>query len=231
MSSSGIWSTSPPNVVPSDEHPAHPDLGRGVIGLRETPAPVQLCGILISLAGAPLFLWRGSGLGAPFGLGSLAIGLVALALSGLLGRELTRTQRTDALALPAIPLGLGGRALTCAAFPLEGIPSFSLPFLAIVLWLICLTTTPCRDCRQSKRMECWAFPCSHGALRPACPQRESQHQPIARNRGRRGRPPLGPEAQSSASRCLVDGPKAGQLGPQGPAGSRASQISIQGLES
>jgi len=198
------------------------------------------------MSGALLFFWRGIGLGAPLGLGLVAIGLVAFAFFGLLGRELARSQRIDSLALTAIPLGFGGGALICAVIPFGGDP-LPLPSSA----------GNCALARHSQygpglsalqprlaetvgnRDECNAgpLPVRHGIVRPACAERESQHNPIPRNRGRRGRHPLGPEAQSPAPGCLVDGPKAGKLDPQESAGAQYhvgfgdSSISIQGLES
>lgn len=112
----------------------------GVIWLREIPGPLQVVGVLVALGGMALFFSGGLRAGEPLGLVIAALGLLAFAAFGLLGRDSAREGETDTLTLTAIPLALGGGLLLLIALPLEGLPRASLPVWGLVLWLAAVNT-------------------------------------------------------------------------------------------
>ncbi len=112
----------------------------GMIWLKEFPTGWQVIGVLISLLGSGLFFTAGLQTGAALGLGIVAVGLIAFLIFGLLGREIARDQLLDNLTLTALPLGMGGGLLLLMAFPLEGVPSFTVQSVRVVLWLAVINT-------------------------------------------------------------------------------------------
>jgi drug/metabolite transporter (DMT)-like permease len=112
----------------------------GVFWLKEIPTYRQLGGIVISLLGGGLFFSEGLRSGEPTGVVILFIGLIGFALFSLLGRSSARAGQVNTLLLTALPLGMGGGILLLIGLPLEGLPSFSVKTLIIVIWLAAINT-------------------------------------------------------------------------------------------
>jgi drug/metabolite transporter (DMT)-like permease len=112
----------------------------GIFWLKEIPTYRQLGGIFISLLGGGLFFSQGLKPGEPTGLAILFTGLLGFALFSLLGRSSARTGQINTLLLTALPLGMGGGILLLIGLPLEGLPSFSVKTLIIVIWLATINT-------------------------------------------------------------------------------------------
>jgi len=115
-------------------------LAMGVLWLKEIPTRLQVAGLIVTLAGSVLFFESGLNQGELLGIGMVMIALIGFTSFGILGREVARDQQTDTLTLTTIPLALGGGLLLVVAFPLEGLPGFSMVVWGIVLWLALINT-------------------------------------------------------------------------------------------
>lgn len=116
-------------------------LAMGVVWLKEIPTRLQVAGLIVTLAGGVLFFEAGLSHAELVGIGIVMIALIGFTGFGILGREVARDQQTDTLTLTTIPLALGGGLLLVAAFPLEGLPGFSMIVWGIVLWLALINTS------------------------------------------------------------------------------------------
>lgn len=117
-----------------------PVLFLAIIWLREMPTRRQVMGLLVALGGSALFFSPGLSAEEPLGVGVVALGLLAFAVFGILGREVARERWVDTLPLTAIPLGFGGGLLLLLALLLERAPSPSLTGWVIILWLAVINT-------------------------------------------------------------------------------------------
>jgi drug/metabolite transporter (DMT)-like permease len=112
----------------------------GVLWLKEIPTQLQVAGFIVTLAGSFLFFESGLKHGELLGIGIAMIALIGFTCFSILGREVARDQQTNTLTLTTIPLALGGGLLLVVAFPLEGLPGFSIIVWGIVLWLAIINT-------------------------------------------------------------------------------------------
>jgi len=117
-----------------------PILFLGILRLKEMPTWWQVVGLLVTLGGGWLFFSTGMGAGEPLAVAVVGSGLLAFAVFGILGREVAKAQQVPTVALTAIPLGFGGGLVLLLALVVEGMPSFSLAGLGIVLWLAAINT-------------------------------------------------------------------------------------------
>jgi drug/metabolite transporter (DMT)-like permease len=115
-------------------------LATGVLWLKEIPTRLQVAGLIVTLAGSVLFFEAGLSPAELLGIGIVMIALIGFTSFGILGREVARDQQTDTLTLTTIPLALGGGLLLAVAFPLEGLPGFSIIVWGIMLWLALINT-------------------------------------------------------------------------------------------
>lgn len=111
-----------------------------IVWLAEKPTKTQVFGVFISLLGSLLFFSSGFRPGEPAGIAIVSIGIIGFMVFGILGREIARIKGLDTLTLTAIPLAIGGGILLLIALPLEGLPSYSIKTLGIVLWLAVVNT-------------------------------------------------------------------------------------------
>lgn len=117
-----------------------PILFLGILRLKEMPTWWQIVGLLVTMGGGWLFFSTGMGAGEPLAVAVVGSGLLAFAVFGILGREVAKAQQVPTVALTAIPLGFGGGLVLLLALIVEGMPSFSLAGLGIVLWLAAINT-------------------------------------------------------------------------------------------
>ena len=111
-----------------------------LLWLKETPTRLQVTGLLVSLGGMALFFLPGLQAGAVRGLVILAVGTLAFAAFGLMGRAMARERRVDSLTLTAVPLAIGGGALLIVGWAVEGLPNVTLEGAGIVGWLALVNT-------------------------------------------------------------------------------------------
>lgn len=111
-----------------------------LLWLKEIPTRLQVVGLLVSLGGMALFFIPGLEAGAVRGLAILALGTLAFAAFGLLGRAMARDRRVDSLTLTAVPLAIGGGALLLVGWAVEGWEKLTLEGAGVVGWLALVNT-------------------------------------------------------------------------------------------
>jgi drug/metabolite transporter (DMT)-like permease len=104
--------------------------------LAERPTPTQWAGTGLFLAGVwiyftPVSIPRGQLLG----LIVAGIGLLANALSAILGRQVNRSGELEPLAVTVVSMGVGAVALLAGGIVVQGLPTLTLNHWAIILWL------------------------------------------------------------------------------------------------
>jgi drug/metabolite transporter (DMT)-like permease len=109
-------------------------LALGAWWLRELPGRTQWVGIGLAFLGAAVFFGEGIRLGDGRAIGASLLGCLALAVFGVLGRQLLRRNAIDVFQLSALPMGIGG-GLLLALFPprlTDATPIGILVFLGVV---------------------------------------------------------------------------------------------------
>jgi len=113
----------------------------GIVLLAERPTRVQWSGIGLYLIGVLIFFYPVSFPGHQlFGLIVALIGVLANALSSLLGRYVNRTGALPPLTVTVISMGTGAVVLLLSGIIIQGLPSLNLLSWAIVLWLAVVNT-------------------------------------------------------------------------------------------
>ena len=113
----------------------------GILFLRERPLWRQWLGIGLCLMGAflyfyPLLLPNGQSIGFTI----VLIGVLANALSSILGREVNRSETIPPLTVTVVSMGIGGLVLLASGIALQGLPKLSLSNWVIILWLAVVNT-------------------------------------------------------------------------------------------
>ena len=113
----------------------------GIVLLGERPTGLQWAGVIACLVGAftyffPVSLPAGQG----FGVGVVALGVLANAASAVLGRHVNRAGDLDPLTVTVASMGVGGIALLVAGAAIQGTPPLSLANWAIIGWLAVVNT-------------------------------------------------------------------------------------------
>ena len=104
--------------------------------LDERPSPGQWVGTAIFLLGAVIyFLPADFGGGEITGLVVALIGVLANAISSIMGRDVNRRRDLSPLTVTVITMGIGSVTLLVAGLIVEGWPTLSLSNWAIILWL------------------------------------------------------------------------------------------------
>ncbi|MBI1744162.1 DMT family transporter [Candidatus Acetothermia bacterium] len=112
----------------------------GIFWLKEIPTGLQILGMIVVLVGTALFFSSGLGASEPLGIGIVVFASASFALFGVLGRDVARAKQVDTVTQTAIPLGLGGGLVLLTALLVEGVPTFSLAALGIILFLALVNT-------------------------------------------------------------------------------------------
>lgn len=113
----------------------------GILILRERPQLRQWLGIGLCLIGAilyfyPLVLPNGQSIGFIV----VLIGVLANALSSILGREVNRSGNIPPLTVTVVSMGVGGLVLLAGGLALQGLPTLSLSNWVIIIWLAAVNT-------------------------------------------------------------------------------------------
>jgi drug/metabolite transporter (DMT)-like permease len=117
-----------------------------VLGLRgrERPTPMQVAGTIAVVAGAGLYFGPlDLGPMGPLGLTIASVGVVANAISAVLGRSLARDALPavgGVIALTAVSMLVGAIVLLVVGLALEGLPSLPLEAWLIIGWLALVNT-------------------------------------------------------------------------------------------
>ncbi len=113
----------------------------GIFTLHERPASVQWAGAGLYVAGVlvyfyPLFVPQGE----LIGLAVAIAGVLANALSSILGRHVNRSGELEPLAVTVVSMGAGGLVLLGAGVAAQGLPRLTLTHWGIILWLAVVNT-------------------------------------------------------------------------------------------
>lgn len=113
----------------------------GVVFLSERLTAVQWAGILLALAGAVLYFTPVSlPAGETRALIIVLIGVLANALSLVLGRQVNRSGYASPLVVTSVSMGVGALILTASGITLQGLPGLTLRTWVIVGWLAVVNT-------------------------------------------------------------------------------------------
>ena len=113
----------------------------GIVLLRERPTAMQWGGTGLYLAGVlayfyPLVLPRGE----VIGLIVASVGVLANALSSILGRDVNRSGDLEPVAVTVVSMGTGALVLLAGGIAVQGLPPLTLTHWAIILWLAVVNT-------------------------------------------------------------------------------------------
>jgi drug/metabolite transporter (DMT)-like permease len=113
----------------------------GISLLSERPVWFQWAGMLLAVIGAFIYFYP---VDIPqnqtVGLIVAVIGVLANALSAILGRDINRTSRHSPLVVTVISMGVGSILLLIAGIAVEETPTLGLQSWAIILWLALVNT-------------------------------------------------------------------------------------------
>jgi drug/metabolite transporter (DMT)-like permease len=113
----------------------------GIFWLAEYPSRLQWSGVALVMAGAIIYFIPVS---IPnqqmFGVIVAFIGILANAISSILGRDINRSGKYRPLVVTVITMGTGSIILLLAGFAIEGIPVINLQSWGIILWLALVNT-------------------------------------------------------------------------------------------
>jgi drug/metabolite transporter (DMT)-like permease len=108
----------------------------GILFLGERPTTLQWAGTALYMAGALIFLAWGNQEGGELpGLVIATVGVIANALSAILGRYVNRSGTLDPLAITVVSMGSGATLLLITAIAVQGLPQLTLAYWAIIAWL------------------------------------------------------------------------------------------------
>jgi len=113
----------------------------GIFWLAETPRLLQWGGIALAIMGSLIFFLPVEIPGSQaIGLVAAGIGVLANAISSIIGREVNRTSQYSPLLVTVVSMGFGAVLLLAAGLSIEGIPAMNPKSWAIVLWLAIVNT-------------------------------------------------------------------------------------------
>jgi drug/metabolite transporter (DMT)-like permease len=113
----------------------------GIFLLAELPTRAQWGGVGLYLLGALIYFYP-THIPARqlFGLLIVGVGVLANAVSGILGRQVNRTGILPPLTITLVSMGIGSMALLAAGVSMQGFPSLNLTHWLIVGWLAVVNT-------------------------------------------------------------------------------------------
>ncbi len=113
----------------------------GIIWLSEKPTFFQWCGIAITIIGVIVYFYPVSIPEAQiFGIFIAGIGILANAISSIMGRGINRSGKIPSLIVTVVSMGAGSIALLVTGLFVEGIPVIGLKSWAIIVWLAVANT-------------------------------------------------------------------------------------------
>jgi len=113
----------------------------GIVLLAETPTRLQWAGMGLYLAGAVTYFYPAAFPAHQiFGLVVALVGVLANALSSILGRHVNRSGLLPPLSVTIVSMGVGAAILLSAGILIQGLPKLSLLNWAIIGWLAVVNT-------------------------------------------------------------------------------------------
>lgn len=113
----------------------------GIVWLSERPTPLQWIGTALALLGAVVYFTPVAfPPGEAFGLAVVVFGVLANALSSVLGRDLNRSGRLPPLLVTVASMGIGSALLLASGFLFQGLPPLSPRSWIYIGWLSLVNT-------------------------------------------------------------------------------------------
>jgi drug/metabolite transporter (DMT)-like permease len=113
----------------------------GIVWLNEHPSSWQWLGILLSITGAVVFFYPVDlGAGEIIGYAAAFVGLLANAISSILGRKINQRGDLSPLNVTLVSMGLGGILLLILGLMFQGLPTLDWATWLIILWLALINT-------------------------------------------------------------------------------------------
>ena len=108
----------------------------GIFLLSESPTRAQWAGTILYLAGVMVFLYPITlPAGQVVGFIVAITGVLANALSSILGRQVNRNGELEPVLVTVVSMGIGAVVLLAGGLAIQGLPPLSLTHWAIILWL------------------------------------------------------------------------------------------------
>lgn len=108
----------------------------GIFLLSESPTGAQWAGTILYLAGVMVFLYPITlPAGQVVGFIVAITGVLANALSSILGRQVNRNGELEPVLVTVVSMGIGAVVLLAGGLAIQGLPPLSLTHWAIILWL------------------------------------------------------------------------------------------------
>lgn len=108
----------------------------GIYLLRERPSSMQWVGALLFIIGVLIFFYPLSFPSSQvIGLIVAGIGVLANALSSIMGRQVNRSGELEPIVVTVISMGFGSTLLLAVGIVIQGLPDLTLSNWGIVLWL------------------------------------------------------------------------------------------------
>jgi drug/metabolite transporter (DMT)-like permease len=113
----------------------------GIVWLNEHPSSWQWLGILLSISGAVIYFYPVDlSAGEIIGYAAAFVGLLANAISSILGRKINQGGDISPLNVTLVSMGLGGVLLLFLGLMFQGLPPFSWTAWLIIIWLALINT-------------------------------------------------------------------------------------------
>jgi drug/metabolite transporter (DMT)-like permease len=113
----------------------------GVMWLAEKPTAFQWTGVLLTMTGALIYFYPVDiPAGQTIGVIAAIIGILANAVSSILGRDINRSGNYRPLLVTVVSMGAGSVLLLLSGLALEGMPNLDLQSWGIIFWLALVNT-------------------------------------------------------------------------------------------
>jgi drug/metabolite transporter (DMT)-like permease len=113
----------------------------GIVFLGERPSSMQWLGVALSIVGTLIYFYPVSLPASQLlGLGIVVVGVIANAVSAVMGRSINRTGDISPLVVTVVSMGIGSFLLLVSGLATQGLPPLSLGEWANVAWLAVAST-------------------------------------------------------------------------------------------
>jgi drug/metabolite transporter (DMT)-like permease len=113
----------------------------GIVFLGERPSSMQWLGVALSIVGTIIYFYPISLPASQLlGLGIVVVGVIANAISAVMGRSINRTGDISPLVVTVVSMGIGSLLLLVSGLATQGLPPLSLGEWANIVWLAVAST-------------------------------------------------------------------------------------------
>jgi drug/metabolite transporter (DMT)-like permease len=113
----------------------------GIVWLSERPTLFQWVGVIFATLGAFIYFYSAVFLKSQLlGISVAVFGVLANAISSILGRDINRSGEFHPLVVTVISMGIGSIVLLATGIVIEGLPVIGLKSWAIIVWLAVVNT-------------------------------------------------------------------------------------------